>query len=370
MATTGIVTNKGRPPRAAALSIEGETLVLRFADGEDRVPVSLLMRRAEASGTPRFNRADKRGWELSVANHAFLAELGRLPLGHEREKVARFAGRFAFLGSIKSVVLLGAAGLMLLNLVPARAALRVVPEPLFASAGEQIQVPAEMRCTRSGGEASFRKIIARLDPGAPADLRLEVVQSGGVGTAPMPGGGLFMTRNTTTEIEIDALAALVAHNLAHLHHRDADAALVDEMGLGGLMMAAGRVKDIRLPSEYDEATERQADREALAMMERAGIPLADAAALYAKLEEAAARETGFGYEERMVHRPFPGQAAGWAAAARAQVKSRPVLDEEEARALTNFCWRGETDPATILHIEVPSAPPPPVPPNMRSDKHP
>jgi predicted Zn-dependent protease len=130
---------------------------------------------------------------------------------------------------------------------------------------------------------AFSALLDRLEPGLgalPLDPEVIVIDSPVVNAAALPGGivcvytGLIRTLETPGE-----MAAVLAHELAHVERRDAVVQLAREVGMaaissaisGGGGTAAQSLLRAAIGLHYSRAAEDRADRRALELLERAGI---------------------------------------------------------------------------------------------------
>ena len=135
-----------------------------------------------------------------------------------------FPPEFHLLKLVVGIIVLGAT---LAESIPARWVASALPE----GAGERlvsgyIKSNARLRCGHEGGEEAIRKILVRLDPKLGPSVDIVGINQGGFMVTAMPPKKLLLLRDALTAVDADALAALIAHELSHIRHGDAAAAVV------------------------------------------------------------------------------------------------------------------------------------------------
>jgi predicted Zn-dependent protease len=130
---------------------------------------------------------------------------------------------------------------------------------------------------------AFSALLSRLGPGLgalPLEPEVIVVDSPVVNAAALPGGiicvytGLIRTLETPEE-----MAAVLAHELAHVERRDAVTELAREVGMAAIASAVSRGGETAAQSllsaaidlRYSRAAEDRADLRCIELLEKAGI---------------------------------------------------------------------------------------------------
>ena len=155
----------------------------------------------------------------------------------------------------------------------------------------------ERFCTSPAGDAALRKLTAELDP-HPQDLNVRVVDVPVVNAAALPAGNivifdkLFEVADTPEE-----LAGVLAHEIAHVRGRHVTAALIREFGIGIFASALGGTTGGRVDGfvalSFTRRAENEADRDALAMLQRAHISPLPTARFFARLKEVEGDDSRF-----------------------------------------------------------------------------
>jgi predicted Zn-dependent protease len=139
----------------------------------------------------------------------------------------------------------------------------------------------------------------------------------------------------------DALAGVVAHEIAHVRRRHVTEALIRELGIGALIrLFAGDVganAEQIISLSYTRDNESEADSDAIAKLKRAGISPRPTAELFQQLS----KELGEGHTynaEFLQSHPLSGKRARrFAAAEEKGVRYTPALSDEEFDALKLMC---------------------------------
>lgn len=335
-----LLSGKSKQPRAVRIFVDDDTLDLNGPnDFFEQIAWWRLFRKDGSGSTHCFGRVDRSDWELRVvagADHDLLARV-------KSRSWRRFAGPLHRLQVVKVAGSLIVLAAMLSESVPAR---WIGPNlPVFAQerlVAGYVGNNARNRCNRPGGEQAVRAILKRLDPALGPTVEIIAFNHRGFMTSALPANKIMVFRDALTAVEANAIAALLAHELSHLRHGDATTAMVREEGNVGTLMAVieGEDRD-RAVMKYSGAEEERADREAMAMMRRAGIPMAQAAAMFEDMRVADYDNKGFGAEQRDFHFGMNDRARQWQKAAAGQPATLPsVIPESQADDLYNFCWIG------------------------------
>ena len=328
-------------PKAVRIAAADGGLCIVEADGtESIVPWWRLFRVDDRGATHRFRRIGARHWELRAttgSDRELLAHIGQRRLSRAFALLNRLHGLKILLGILVLAVTFA-------EHLPADWTARlVVPAAQKRMVDGVVGQFATKRCTREGGAAALRKLLVRLDPDVGKTVDAVALDLDGFMVTSVPSNKIVVLRFALTELEVDALAALLAHELSHLKHGDPMAAAVRQYGHLGVWGAVFEGEDRReLRLEFSSAEERRADLEAMSMLRRAGIPLTPAADMFERMRKARAGESNFAYDQRDYHFGLPARATAWAAAGKSDPhQRRPVLTQEESDDLFNYCWPGQ-----------------------------
>ena len=328
-------------------SVDGGMVALAHDDGRvERVDPGLLALVEGAAGPPRFSRRDIAGWRLRFADDpdsALAAVLPRRAARYgrwiDRIGLAPAAGAFAIAAAL--VVAVGYSA-------PAWVA-PLIPERWERNLGESLVGDfGTLRCTDRQGNRALSILAERLEPGITAvdrgAIRFSAINVHLFNAAALPGGQIVVFKDMLTDADADALAGVVAHEIAHVRRRHVTQALVRELGIGALIrLFAGGIganAEQLVALSYTRANEAEADRDAIDTLRRAAIDPRPIARLFAKLAKDNREEEDKGFDARFLdsHPVSRERARRFAASYAAGTAYRPALPEEQADALYNVCW--------------------------------
>lgn len=180
---------------------------------------------------------------------------------------------------------------------------RATPPELEAGIGENFAAQMKLgltRCTGADGQAALQAFGAQLGEaaGAPFPIRVEAVEAPMANAFALPGGRILVTDDL---IEMaggpDELAAVLAHEVAHVERRDVMQAVWRSLGLGLVLDAlvgggtgagqqavllAGSAANLR----YGRDAEQAADAGGQAILHRLGLSSRGMAKFFARLSAA------------------------------------------------------------------------------------
>ena len=221
------------------------------------------------------------------------------------------------------------------------------------------------RCRSHDGQVVLDAVVDRLTPEgviAPRPVASNVM---GSFISARLNGKLVVSNRALVDIDPTVLAALIAHELAHIEHGD----LIRAAGRGegssflGLIVQGSWARRIAA-LEFSRDEEARADRAALGTLAAHHIAIAPAAAFFARDDKARDDGSYWAQDYTNAHWGLPNRAAAWAAAARHQRDALPMLSERDADALYNICWRR---PDRAPEKWAPSLPNPKLQPASRLD---
>jgi Zn-dependent protease with chaperone function len=330
------------------VSVDGEWIDLTHRDGRtERVDPGLLSLVEGAAGPPRFSRRDIAGWRLRFAEEpddGLAAALPRRAARYgrwiDRIGLAPAAGAFAVAAAL--VVAIGySAPAWVAPLIPERWE-RNLGTALVGDFGDR-------RCTSGEGNRALAALAERLEPGITSArggqaIRLSAINVHLFNAAALPGGQIVVFKDMLTDTDADALAGVVAHEIAHVRRRHVTQALVRELGIGALIrLFAGGIgtnAEQLVALSYTRANEAEADRDSIATLRRAAIDPRPTARLFAKLAKDSGEEEDKGFDARFLdsHPVSRERARRFAASHVAGAAYRPAVSSDEADALYNLCW--------------------------------
>jgi len=199
----------------------------------------------------------------------------------------------------------------------------------------------------AAGRAALGILIGRLEQGAglPIPLNATVIRRNETNAIALPGGHIYVFEGLVTKaLSADEVAAVIAHEIGHVAHRDGTRSLLEAAGLsflfgmllgdftgGGLAVIAARTV---LQSAYSRKVEAAADLYGVGLMGKIG---ADGHALGTILERIAGQVEP-GSDLLQDHPQTKDRIAAINAAAAAMPGSRqPALSPPQWAALKRIC---------------------------------
>lgn len=199
----------------------------------------------------------------------------------------------------------------------------------------------ELRCRSAKGQRALEMLVERVAPGSttgPQGIRVAALNVPMFNAAALPGGYIVVFKPAIAETEPDALAGIIAHEVAHVRRRHVTEALLRELGIGALIrMFAGNIganAEQIVALSYTRENESEADADAIRMLKQAAISPEPTAKLFQSLE----KEVPSYSAEFLQSHPLSGKRArrfheNYSATAR----YRPALNRDQADALLDIC---------------------------------
>jgi hypothetical protein len=326
-------------PHEVEVSVDGSALRLSQAGGWSDEVASAQLRRIEgAHGTLRLGRGDRPGWRLVLPLDA-APELQRL-LGKEE----RYGGWIDRVGLVPALVIGGivTASVVALGYVAPHWIAPHVPMSWERNVGSAIVGDfGDLKCRNPRGQKALEQLVERVSPGAtrgPDAIKIAALDVNMFNAAALPGGYIVVFKPAITETDSNALAGILAHEVAHVRRRHVTEALLRELGIGALIrMFAGNLganAEQLVALSYTRQNEAEADADAIAMLKRAGISPKPTAALFRRL---AKESPQFSAQFLQSHPQSAKRAEDFAASFDPKAAYKPALDRDSADALFNLC---------------------------------
>jgi beta-barrel assembly-enhancing protease len=185
--------------------------------------------------------------------------------------------------------------------------------------------------------------VERVAPGAtkgPNGIKVAALDVPVFNAAALPGGYIVVFKPAITETDAEALAGVLAHEVAHVRRRHVTEALIRELGIGALIrLFAGNIganAEQIVSLSYTRQNEAQADSDAIEMLKRAGISPRPTAELFRSLSKEAPQYSAEFLES---HPLSSSRARKFDAAFDPHAHYQPALTRDQADALFNICWK-------------------------------
>ena len=343
MAIDGVLYD-GRSGHRQSVRVEtqADSLQITFDSGEAETVESARLTWLDSdSRTIRLGLKDEPGWRLLLP---IAAESDLRPLVTKAGTYGRWIDR---LGLIPALVTFGlvAAGIVAVGYLAPQWIAPHVPETWERNLGTAIVGDfGDNRCRDARGQKALENLVERLEPGAtrgPHAITVSALDVNMFNAAALPGNHIVVFKSAITETEnVEELAGIVAHEIAHVRRRHVTEALIRELGIGALIrLFAGDVganAEQIVSLSYTRDNEAEADGDAIAMLRRAGISPRPTATLFKRLSDD--EETPFLSAEFLASHPNTGKRAErFAAAFDAKQNYRPALTRDDEDALFNIC---------------------------------
>ena len=296
---------------------------------------------------------------LVLPDPPFIAELTRRAprlAAHEPRRAALWL-RWTVLMAASVAVLLAATWFALPRF--AEGAARLLPHGWEAAFGRRLVEPVVRHlalfdgndtpalCTAGAGSEALEALVRRLAPGdSPYDFRVRVVDLEMNNAFALPGGQILVTRGLLRFAESpDEVAGVLAHEMGHVIHRHATAAMIEGLGLAflfGVLLgdfgagAVGWAGEHLVGATFRREAEAEADGSALDLLARAGLPSRGLADFFERLERESG-ETPSYLHLLSTHPTNESRRRRFANAATDATADAPSLGEADWRSLREIC---------------------------------
>jgi Zn-dependent protease with chaperone function len=319
----------------------------------DSVEASLLKRMDAPAGTLRLGRTDISGWRLMLPAEAE-GELGGLLGRHER--YGRWIDRFGLVPALAVGAAITASVVAIGYIAPHWIAPHV-PMSWERNVGSAMVGDfGDIRCRDAKGQKALEDLVERVSPGAtrgPNAIKVAALDVPIFNAAALPGGNIIVFKPAITETDSDALAGVMAHEIAHVRRRHVTEALIREFGIGALIrLFAGGVganAEQIVALSYTRDNEAQADSDAITMLKRADISPRPTAQLFDHLSKLEVKAPGFSSEFLQSHPLSDKRAQKFAASFDSRARYQPALSRDDEDALFDICsGRKANDKSSVL----------------------
>ena len=266
---------------------EDDALVLVRDGQREAVPAAEVKVIDEDSATLTLSRSGRPGWRLVLQKPvedglgAILPRADRYGGWIDRVGLGRATAALAGIAAV--VLFVGySAPAWLAPLIPASWE-RNLGTALVGDFGDNA-------CRDPQAKRALDRLAVRIEPHASAPIAMTLIDVGIFNAAALPGGQIVIFDGALEETENpDAMAGVLAHEIAHVRRRHVTQALIRELGIGALIrLFAGGVganAEQLVSLSYTRANEAEADADAIAALDRANIDPRPTAALFQKLDK-------------------------------------------------------------------------------------
>lgn len=359
MAAARFYDGQSARPIAAEAAVIGEVLEIRIETGTTRWRLRELSVQTEGDDARISTRNDP------DARLVLPAEVWDRLAGSRFDdlKAERRRREWALIGGLTAA----AAGIVLFVTVGvpalAKPIARATPIGLERQMGDNFdaQIAAVFpRCQGEEGQRILAQLGDRIAANAdtPFDIRVRAVEAPMINAFALPGGPVMVTDDLIAAAETpDELAAVIAHEIAHVEQRHVMQAVWRDFGIGMLLDAvvgggtgagqqavilAGQASSL----SYDRAAEREADARGQALLEADGLSSEGMAAFFERLGELDGSGALTEATEFMNTHPDSGRRAR--AARAVQKPGAPAMDLEDWATVKGTCLADSNGPIDRL----------------------
>jgi beta-barrel assembly-enhancing protease len=318
------------------VEIDGDALRV----GLDVVPLSELSIADEDRERLILSNKDRPGWRLIIGQPVDAEFRSRLP------RPSRYGSWIDRVGLAKASAVLAAvaAGVLAVGYTAPAWLAPLVPESWERNLGTAIVGDfGDNACRDPAAARALARMAARIEPAAPerAPITMTLIDVGIFNAAALPGGQIVIFDGALRETENpDAMAGVLAHEIAHVRRRHVTQALIRELGIGALIrLFAGDIganAQQLVSLSYTRANEREADGDAIAALARAKIDPRPTAELFRQLDQDDGED--FAAVEFLDSHPASGgRAQRFAEAYRKGAGYTPVISAADYKAMRTAC---------------------------------
>lgn len=315
-------------------ALDGDVLSL----GTDGVLLSELEVADEDGERLVLARAAQHGWRLIFDQPVDPEFRARLP---RPSRYGRWIDRF---GLAKASVVLAAiaAGVVLIGYGAPAWLAPLVPESWERNLGTAMVGDfGDNACRNPAASKALMAMSERIDPVGRTPITMTLLDVGIFNAAALPGGQIVIFDGALRDTrDPDAMAGILAHEIAHVRRRHVTQALIRELGIGALIrLFAGDVganAEQLVSLSYTRANEYEADGDAIAALARARIDPRPTADLFRQLDKNDGED--FAAAEFLNSHPASGdRAKRFAAAYHAGAGYTPVISAADYKAMRTAC---------------------------------
>lgn len=337
-------------PHPVEARFDGDALLLTQDNGwSDRIGTDVLKRMDADAESVRLGRTDAPGWRLLLPAECS-DEVDRL-LG----KQARYGSWIDRIGLVPALVAGAAitASVVAFGYVAPGLIAPHVPKSWERNLGSAIVGDfGKYKCRNTDGQRALEALVERVAPGAtrgPDAIKVAALDVPVFNAAALPGGYIVVFKPAITQTDTDALAGILAHEVAHVRRRHVTEALLRELGIGALIrLFAGNLganAEQIVSLSYTRKDEAQADSDAIAMLRKADISPEPTAELFKELAAEQGEGSGYGAEFLQSHPLSGNRAQRFEASFSKSHEYQSALPPDQSEALFNICTKPDVKPS-------------------------
>lgn len=329
----------GHPHDVRVMAGDGRLELSQDGGWRECVDARLLKRIDGDPAVLRLGRTDVAGWRLLIPSEAE-PELAGL-LG-KQERYGRWIDRIGLIPALAIGAVLTASLVAIGYAAPHWLAPHVPMSWERNVGGAMVGDFGDLRCRNADGQRALEALVDRVAPGAttgPDAIKVAALDVPAFNAAALPGGYIVVFKPAITETNPEALAGVLAHEVAHVRRRHVTEALIRELGIGALIrlfagdLGANAEQIVSL--SYTRGNEAQADSDAIRMLKRANLDPRPTAELFQRLAREAPE---FSAQFLNSHPASSHRAQDFARSFDRSAHYRPALSRDQADALFNICY--------------------------------
>lgn len=326
------------------VGIDGDRLTIAMPDGStETVGLSELAIVDEDKRDITLSRSGQPGWRLIIPQPVDEALRARI------KKPSRYGGWIDRFGLAKASIVLGAvaAGIVAVGYAAPAWIAPYVPESWERNLGTALVGDfGDNACRTPEADKALAKLERRVSGGDPGPAAMTILDIGIFNAAALPGKQIVIFKGALDDTDNpDAMAGILAHELAHVRRRHVTQALIRELGIGALIrLFAG---DIGANAEqivslsYTRSNEAEADADAIVALHKAGIDPRPTGALFAKLSKMSGNMEAVEFLNS--HPKTKERAAAFKASYDPRAHYTPSVTAEDYKAMRDACDKLDED---------------------------
>ncbi len=319
---------------------DGSLILHGPGESRSEIPATELAVADEDARLLVLSRTGQPGWRLMLDQPVDPAIRALLP------KSPRYGSWIDRIGLARATAILGsvAAVVLVVGYTAPSWLAPLIPESWERNLGTAMVGDfGDHACRDPAATRALSRMAERVEPSASGRqaIAMTLIDVGIFNAAALPGGQVVIFDGALEETKNpDALAGILAHEIAHVRRRHVTQALIRELGIGALIrLFAGDIganAQQLVSLSYTRANEYEADGDAIAALGQAKIDPRPTAELFRTLDRQDGKE--FAAAEFLNSHPNSGdRAKRFAEAYRKGERYTPVISAADYKALRSSC---------------------------------